>query len=401
LAVTGTPRDWEAHLDHELRRLEGEGLLRSLVPVERAEPPYVVRNGRRLVSFASNDYLGLASHPRLAEAAAASLPRGSGATASRLISGGDLHYTELEGRIARFQLTEAALVFGSGYLANVGVIAALAGRGDAIFADKLNHASAVDGGRLSGATLFRYPHLDMDALESMLAEAGRRSGGRKLIVTETLFGMNGDLAQLERLVELKQRYGAALMVDEAHAVGVFGPRGEGYAYELGLESAIDLHMGTFGKAFGCYGAYVAGSSLWIRYLVNKTRPFVYSTALPPPVIGAIGAALKLVESASEQRLRIRAMADRLRGGLDAAGLPYDGSGSHIVPVVIGAAAAAVEASRRLEEHEVLAPAIRPPTVPAGKACLRFSITSAHGSHHIDLAVRALCETLGEKGPQGR
>ena len=391
--MSGTSQGWNAHLDHELRRLERDALLRDLVPVERAAPPYVLRGGRRMVSFASNDYLGLATHRKLAEAAAASLGRGSGATASRLVTGGDAAYASLESRIATFKRTEAALVFGSGYLANVGVIAALARRGDAIFADKLNHASVVDGCRLSGGALFRYPHLDMAALESMLVDADRNSSGRKLIVTETLFGMNGDLAPLEQLVELKERYGAAVMVDEAHAGGVFGPRGEGYAYELGLEASVDLHMGTFGKAFGSYGAYVAGSGLWIRYLVNTCRSFIYSTALPPPVIDSIAAALQLVEAAAPQRKNIRELADRFRQSLDAADLRYDGAGTQIVPVLIGSNEAALEASRGLEELGVLAPAIRPPTVPAGKACLRFSITSAHRPEHIDLAVRSLCAVL--------
>ena len=391
--MTVTPRGWDAHLEHELRRREREGLLRTLVPVERAEPPYVVRKGRRLVSFASNDYLGLATSPALASAAAQALSRGAGATASRLVSGGDSSYSALEAKIARFKGTESALVFGSGYLANVGVIGALAGRGDAIFSDRLNHASMLDGCAVSGAAVFRYRHLDMEDLESMLADADRTHEGRKLIVTETLFGMNGDLAPVKRLVELKHSYGAALMIDEAHAGGVFGPRGEGYASELGPAEEVDLHMGTFGKAFGSYGAYVAGRDLWIRYLVNTCRSFIYTTALPPSVVGAVDAAIELIEQAAPLRRKMKTLAERFRGGLDAAGLTCDGSGTQIVPVVVGPSRAAAEASSRLEAEGILAPAMRPPTVPAGRACLRFSVTSAHEPDHIDHAVTALGRVL--------
>ena len=387
------PGSWEAHLDHELERLGREGLLRRLTPVERGEPPLVTRNGKSLISFASNDYLGLASHPALAQAAARALRRGAGATASRLVSGGDPDYHALEAGLARFKGTGGALIFGNGYLANIGVIGAIVGRGDAVFSDRLNHASILDGCRISGASIHRYAHCDTGQLEAMLDEAVRRGEHRKLIVTETVFGMDGDLAPLAKIVELKQRYGAALMVDEAHAGGVFGPHGEGYAYQDGLASSVDLHMGTFGKAFGVYGAYVAASARWIDFLVNKCRSFIYTTALPPQVIGAIGAALELVSSAHEQRQAIGAMAERFRAGLESGGARYPSSTTQIVPVVIGRSDDALEASRMLEERGVLVPAMRPPTVPAGRACLRFSITSAHGPDHIDRAVAALGEVL--------
>lgn len=390
-----TAGSWDAHLDHELERLGREGLLRRLTPVERGPAPLVVRNGKSLVSFASNDYLGLASHPALAQAAADALHRGTGATASRLVSGGDPHYHALEASLARFKGTENALIFGNGYLANVGVIGTIVGRGDAVFGDRLNHASALDGCKISGATIHRYSHGDVGQLEAMLDEASRSGERRKLIVTETVFGMDGDLAPLAEIVELKNRYGAALMVDEAHAGGVFGPHGEGLAHEKGLAASVDLHMGTFGKAFGVYGAYVAGGEKWIRFLVNTCRSFIYTTALPPPVIGAIGAAVDLVSAAHEQRQTIRAMAKRFRSGLTSAGLSYGGSSTQIVPVVIGRSADAVEASRKLEERGVLVPAMRPPTVPAGRACLRFSITSSHGPDHIDSALAALADVVPE------
>lgn len=386
------PTGWNAHLQRELDRLEREGLLRTVPAVDRDEPPFVRRNGRRLLSFASNDYLGLASHPALVDASREALRAGAGATASRLVSGGSSAYCALESRLAEFKRTEAALVFGSGYLANVGAISALVGRGDAVFTDRLNHASIVDGCRLSGASIHRYPHLDVARLESMLGDPAL-AGARKLIITETLFGMNGDFAPLEELVELKERFGAALMVDEAHAGGLFGPCGEGYAYERGLEASIDLHMGTFGKAFGAYGAYVAGEELWIRYLLNRSRSFIYTTALPPAVIAAIGAGIDVVGTASDRRAKVRSMADRFRRRLETSGLRYEGSGSQIIPVLVGKSATTLELSRRLEERGVLAPAMRPPTVPAGQACLRFSITSSHDPAHIDLAVEAVHDSF--------
>ncbi|MER3412042.1 MAG: 8-amino-7-oxononanoate synthase, partial [Thermoleophilia bacterium] len=208
--------------------------------------------------------------------------------------GDDPAYAELEKRVAAHKGTEDALIVGSGFLANLGTIAALAGRDDEIFSDALNHASIIDGCRLSRAAVTVYRHCDVDHLQALLRRSRAR---RKLIVTETVFSMDGDTAPLCELVELKERYGAAILVDEAHAAGVFGPRGEGYAHELGLAEAIDLHMGTFSKAFGVYGAYLAGRAQWIRYLRTSCRTFIYTTALPPPVIGAVDAALELVQRA--------------------------------------------------------------------------------------------------------
>ena len=377
---------WDSFLAGDLERRKQEARLRGLRPFERDGAWVVTEDGRRLLNLSSNDYLGLASHPAVIEAAAQAAKRGAGSTSARLVTGTDATYRQLEARLAEFQGTEAALVFGSGYLANLGTIAALVGRGDSVFSDRLNHASIVDGCRLSRATIHRYGHRDVDELESMLRRAG---SGQKLIVTESVFSMDGDVAPLEEIVELKERYGAALLVDEAHADGVFGPRGEGMAYELGVADGVDLHVGTFGKAFGAYGAYVAGRDVWIRYLVNAARSFVFTTGLPPAIVGAVGAALELVQEADEPRRRLLANAERFRERLADLGLDTGASTTQIVPVVVGESQAALELGRALEEAGVLAVPIRPPTVPRGSARLRFSLSAPHTDTELAQVVEAL------------
>jgi 8-amino-7-oxononanoate synthase len=380
---------WDVFLMGERERRAELGLERSLRPLERDGAWVVTEDGRRLLSFSSNDYLGLAFRPAVIDAAARAARRGAGATASRLIVGSDRAYAELEAKLADFQGCESALVFGSGYLANAGVIAGLLGRDDAVFSDRLNHASIVDGIRLSRAALYRFGHLDLDELEAMLQQAERAGVRRKLIVTESVFSMDGDVAPLAEIVELKERYGAALLVDEAHAEGVFGPQGEGYAHELGLADRIDLHLGTFSKAFGSYGAYVAGGSLWVQHLVNAARSLIFTTGLPPAVIAAVDAAIELVRDAGDTRGRLQATAERFRVGLHELGLPTGGSSTQIVPVVVGESEHALDLSRALEQEGVLAIAIRPPTVPAGSARLRFSLTALHGDDELDTALAAV------------
>ena len=336
--------DWDAFVADELASRSGAGLLRSLRPLERDGGWVVTEDGRRLLDLSSNDYLGLASHPAVAEAAARAARRGSGATASRLIVGTDSQYSAFEEKLADFQGTEAALVFGSGYLANVGTIGCLVGPGDAVFSDELNHASIIDGCRLSRATI--------------------------------------------------HRYGTALFVDEAHAVGVLGPHGEGYAHEVGVADRVDLHMGTFGKAFGAYGAYVAGQSPWIDYLVNAGRTFVFTTALPPAVIAAADAALDLVRDGDDLRADLQAKAGRFRRRLDRVGLDTRGSSTQIVPAVVGDSERAVELSQQLEERGVLGVAIRPPTVPHGTARVRFSLSVLNEDADLERALDAIELTAG-------
>lgn len=390
--------DWDAALAAFLAERDRQGLLRRLRPFRGMGPRVVSPEGRDLINLSSNDYLGLASHPVLAEAAArAARDRGMSATASRLIVGDDPNVHALEERVAEHKGTEAALVVGSGFLANVGVIPALAGPGDEIFSDQLNHASIIDGCRLSRATVHRYRHGDVEHLETLLRKSQAR---RKLIVTDTVFSMDGDTAPLQDIVELKERYGAALLVDDAHGGGVFGPKGEGYAHAVGVAEQVDLHLGTFSKAFGVYGAYVAGRATWIRYLQNTCRSLIYSTALPPPVIGAAMAAVELVREADDLRRQLQLKAEHFRTQLAELGLDTAGSTTHIVPVVIGESDAALAFSCALEEQGVLAIAIRPPTVPVGTARIRFSLMATHDDRDLDVALDAVRSLVTERSRNG-
>jgi 8-amino-7-oxononanoate synthase len=390
LVTTG----WDQFLAGELEQKAEAGLLRSVREFERDGAWVVTEDGRRLLNLSSNDYLGLASHPDVLEAGARAAARAGGATASRLIVGTDPAYSALEAKLADFQGAEKALVFGSGYLANVGVISCLVGRGDAVFSDSLNHASIIDGCRLSRASIHRYGHRDVGELEALLETSAAQ---RKLIVTESVFSMNGDLAPLAEIVELKDRYGAALLVDEAHADGVFGPHGEGYAHELGVADRVELHLGTFGKAFGAYGAYVAGSALWVQYLVNASRSFVFTTGLPAAVIAAVDAALDVVQAADGLRADLETKAARFRASLANLGVDTCGSSTQIVPLLVGDSETALGFSAALEDAGVLAVAIRPPTVPPGTARLRFSVTALHQDDELERALRAIELTTGNTG----
>ena len=381
---------WQAELERRLALLDAGSLRRRLRAVDRPVEPIVVREGRELVNLSSNNYLGLAGHPAIEEAIAIGARRGAGSTASRLVVGTDEAVLALEAAIASHKGTQAALLYGSGYLANVGVLSAVLRRDDYVFADRLNHASSWDGIRLSGATLHRYRHCDADHLASLL-ESTRPRRGRALIVTETVFSMDGDVAPLAELVELKEHHGALLVVDEAHAGGVFGPHGEGYAHELGVVDRVDLHVGTFGKAYGVCGAYVAASRGWIDLLVSTSRPFVYTTALPPAVVDGITTALRIVREAGERRQMLATHSKRFRRRLEALGLDTCGSTTQIVPVVAGESERALALAAALEERGVLAVGIRPPTVPEGSARVRFSLTAAHGEGHLELALNAIEE----------
>lgn len=398
MRAVGALSPWDASISGLLRSLEQERLLRVPRPVERAVDPVLVRDGRRLLNFSSNNYLGLAGHPRLAEAVArGAAERGAGATASRLVVGSDRSTAELEAELAAFKGTEAALLFGSGYAANLGLLSALLERDDAVLADRLCHASIWDGIRLSGARLYRYRHRDLGSLEAALARAERDGARRLLVVTESVFGMDGDVAPLAEIVELAQRHGACLAVDDAHGGGVYGARGEGLAHELGLAEAVDLHVGTLSKAFGVYGGYVAGRRDWIRYLASTARSFLYTTALPPALVEAARVSLELVCAASAQRGQLRRLAERFRDGVHALSLESCGSTTQIVPAVVGEAETALAVSRALERRGVLGVAIRPPTVPRGAARIRFSLTAAHSEEDVERALVALAETCVETG----
>ncbi|QDE88537.1 8-amino-7-oxononanoate synthase [Myxococcus xanthus] len=374
----------------DLEALSERGLRRYLEPLDSSQGPVVRVGGETLVNFSSNDYLGLAASPTVRAAALAAVERyGVGTGASRLVVGDTAAHHRLETRLAAFERAEAVRLFNSGYAANTGIIPALVGPEDAVFSDALNHASLVDGCRLSRARVCVYPHADVEALTRALAETPAR---RKLVVTDTVFSMDGDVAPLRDIVAACRAHGAALMVDEAHATGVLGTRGAGLCDELGLEDAVDLRMGTLSKALGVMGAYVATSREVADLLVSRARPFVFSTALPAHLCAAAEAAVDAVEGDLDLRERlwrnIRRFADGLRG-LGVRAEPR----SAVFPIILGEPERALDAARRLREAGVLVKAIRPPTVPEGTSRLRFCLSASHTVGHVDLALEAL-RTVG-------
>jgi 8-amino-7-oxononanoate synthase len=340
-----------------------------------------VIDGRELVNFGSNDYLGLAGDPRLAAAAAAAMEEeGWGGGASPLVCGHGKSHQRLELELAQFEGTEAALMFPSGFAANAGTIAALVGPGDVVFTDRKNHASLLDGCRLSRADVRVYPHNDWKRLDELLTKAGRSR--RRLIVTDSLFSMDGDMAPLGELAELADRHGAMLMVDEAHATGVFGSKGRGLAEQLGVETAVHVRVGTLSKALGSVGGFVAGSRSLIEWLVNRARPYVFSTAPPAAAAAAAIAALEIVSSEPRPRQALLARADELRGSLVEQGWNVGRSQSQIVPILVGEPDRAIRLASALRDRGLFVPAIRPPTVPEGEACLRVSLSYAHTQEMI-------------------
>jgi 8-amino-7-oxononanoate synthase len=377
----------------ELAALEDAGLRRRLRALGTASDAEVSLDGRRVLLLSSNNYLGLATHPAVVEAAVEAVRRwGCGAGASRLISGHlDLH-ASVEAKLAAWKGTEAALLFPSGYQANVGAITALVGRGDHVWSDALNHASIVDGCRLSRATVHVYPHRDVRALEADLAATPAR--GRRLIVTDSVFSMDGDRAPLVALAALAEHYHSWLMVDEAHATGVVGPHGAGLAAADGVTPAVAVHVGTLGKALGGAGAYVAGSRTLVDLLVNRARSFVYTTALAPASVAAAGAALDVVVAEPERRDTLLRHAGRLRDGLARLGLDVRGD-THIVPVVVGDNRRALALADALLARGVLGHAIRPPTVPAGTARVRLTPMAVHTDAQIGHVLDAFAAAMPE------
>ncbi|AKQ68822.1 8-amino-7-oxononanoate synthase [Myxococcus hansupus] len=370
----------------DLEALSERGLRRYLEPLDSPQGPVVRVGGETLVNFSSNDYLGLASSPTVRAAALAAVERyGVGTGASRLVVGDTAAHHRLEARLAAFERAEAVRLFNSGYAANTGIIPALVGPGDSVFSDALNHASLVDGCRLSRARVCVYPHADVEALERALAETPAR---RKLVVTDTVFSMDGDTAPLRDIVAACRAHGAALMVDEAHATGVLGARGAGLCDELGLEDAVDLRMGTLSKALGVMGAYVATSRAVADLLVSRARPFVFSTALPAHLCAAAEAAVDAVEGDPPLRERLWRNIRRFAEGLRSLGLQAEPR-SAVFPVILGEPERALDAARRLREAGVLVKAIRPPTVPEGTSRLRFCLSASHTVGHVDLALEAL------------
>ena len=371
-----------------IQSILGEAKSQGLERMARVYPDVggkLTIDGKEILNFSSNDYLDLAHHRHVMDRSREALDRyGVGSTASRLVTGTLPIHEELEDRLAREKGYPSALVFGAGYMANAGTIPVLAGRDDLIFADKLVHASMIDACKLSGAKLVRFAHNDAVALEKRL-EQFTDPECRKLIITESVFSMDGDLAPLEEIAALAEKHGAMLLVDEAHASGTFGPNGAGLVREHGLEKSVTVSMGTLSKALAGYGGFVACSENLRKLLVQSARAFIYTTAPPPAVIGAALGAMDVLEASPNLGNILQANADYFRSLLHDAGLDTLQSQSQIIPIVIGENEEAVAASLRLREEGIIASAIRPPTVPAGSARLRISITLAH---HVDDLERA-------------
>ncbi len=384
----------EEWIGKELARLETAKLDRRLVSYPGVGG-WIEMEGRRVMNLSSNDYLDLAYHPEVRAASRDFLERyGCGATASRLVSGTLAAHEELEEALAAHKGRPAALVFGSGFLANIGAIPALVGRGDSVIADKLVHASIIDAIVLSRANFYRFRHNDLDHLRSLL---DRPAEGRRLVVTESVFSMDGDLAPLTEIVSLAVDHGAMVMVDEAHATGVFGSSGGGLIRECGLEESVNVSMGTLSKALGGYGGFIACSNDLKKLLVNRARGFIYTTGLPPAVVGSALGALKAVERIGDLGTRLLANASAFRRRLRDAGLDTGGSESQIVPVILGDNGRTLAVADRLRSAGILAAAIRPPTVPEGTARLRLSVTLAHTPEDLARAAEAIIEAVAGAG----
>jgi 8-amino-7-oxononanoate synthase len=369
--------DW---MEAELLRLEAESKLRTLQPTKLLHDGWLERDGRRMLNLASNLYLGTFDDPLDSDEQAYV---GNGAGASRLIVGTTPELAAFEADFAWFKGTPRCLVFGSGYAANVGTLQALAGRGTIVYSDKLNHASIVDGIVLSRAEHLRYRHQDVDHLETLLRRAPQDA--RKLIVTDAIFSMDGTCAPLAALVELKQRYGAMLMVDEAHSGGIYGNEGQGLVHALGLSAQVDVIMGTFSKAYASYGAYVAGSDMLARYLINRARSLMYSTALPPQVVAATRRNWTRARVEHWRRTRLWDNAALFRARLIADGFRIVAGDSPIVPLLVGDNALALRFGEDLQAEGICAVAIRPPTVPEGSARIRFSLMATHTAEQLHWA----------------
>jgi 8-amino-7-oxononanoate synthase len=381
-------------IEEELKRLKEQGLYRKLRHVEGEQGPTLQVDGQEVINLCSNNYLGLANHPVMRQAAKEAIDRyGCGSGASRLISGNMTLHEELEDKIARLKGTEAALVFNSGYHANIGTLSSLVGEGGVILSDSFNHASIVDGCRLARATVVVYPHCDLERLEEGLKNAP--AAARKLIVTETLFSMDGDEAPLAEIVNLAERYGAMVMVDEAHATGVFGPNGAGVVAKLGLGDRILVQMGTLGKALGAFGAYVAGPRELREILINRCRSFIYTTSLPPAVMAMAMAAVDLLYKEPERRLALWHNCRALRDGLRSLGYSLGESQSQIQPLIVGDAQKCMALSEQLLQRGVFAQGIRPPTVPPGTSRLRITLMATHTHDHLHRALKAFEEARNE------
>lgn len=376
-------------LEGELNHLRSKGLYRFLRQIESAQGPVVQIKGRSVLLFSSNNYLGLANHPDVIRASVEATQRyGTGSGASRLISGNMTLHEELEKKIAQFKGTESAIVFSSGYLTNLGVIPALVEKKDLIIADKLNHASLIDGCRLSGAMFRVYPHKNLKRLKELLEK--RKQYRRALTVTDSVFSMDGDIAPIPELMKLAEKYDAWLLIDEAHATGVLGQNGKGTLEHFNLKSSENLiQMGTFSKALGSLGGFIAGSKILIEFLRNTARTFFYSTSLPPGVVAASIKALEIVESQPEIRKKLWENTEKFKKGIRELNLDDLGSETPIIPILTGENERTLKLAEKLFENGIFVPAIRPPTVPKGKCRLRFTVMATHTEGQIERCLKIL------------
>ncbi|MCO0597104.1 8-amino-7-oxononanoate synthase [Peribacillus butanolivorans] len=367
----------------ELEKIKEGGLYRQLQTVETmSDQGYAMVNGHKMMMFASNNYLGLANDQRLIEASVQATQRfGTGSTGSRLTTGNTIVHEKLEKRLAEFKQTDAAIVLNTGYMANIAALTTLVGRDDLILSDEMNHASIIDGCRLSRAETIIYRHTDLLDLEMKLQINTRYR--KRIIVTDGVFSMDGDIAPLPGIVELAKRYDALVMVDDAHATGVLGKDGRGTSEHFGLKGKIDIEMGTLSKAVGAEGGYIAGSRSLVDYVLNRARPFVFSTALSAGVVASALTAVDIIQSEPERRVRIRAMSQRLYNELTSLGYTVSGGETPILAIICGEPEQAMFLSKELHKHGIYAPAIRPPTVPSGTSRIRLTLMATHQEEQMN------------------
>ena len=378
------------YISDELNKIKKTGLYRELKVIGNAQESHIEIEGKTFLSFCSNNYLGLANNPSVVEAVKDAVEEyGWGAGASRLVSGNMTLHERLENVISRFKGKDTALVFPTGYMANLGAISSLVSKGDLVICDKLNHASIIDGCRLSGADFRVYAHCDMEKLENILRKSSRYN--RKLIVTDSVFSMDGDLAPLPDIVRIADKYKAMVMVDEAHGTGVFGRNGRGVVEHFNLNNEIDIVMGTLSKAIGSLGGYVTGDNDLINYLRNKARSFMYTTALPPAVCAASIAAINLIKRDPSIRESLWHNVRFINDNLKSLDFNVISSESPIIPILIGDAQKAVDMSKSLYERGILIPAIRPPTVPVNSSRLRMTVMSTHTKEDLEILLEVLSE----------
>ncbi len=386
------PHTWETPFENTLASLAENHLLRGLTSTDSGANTSIIQNGKKMLSFGGNNYLGLASHPKLMAASIDAIQTwGVGAGASRLISGNSRLYETLETEIARLKLCEAAVVFPSGYTANVGTLSTLIGEGDLVLFDRLNHASLLDGVRLSKGKLRVYRHKDIKQLESLLFK--RPANQKAWIVTDGIFSMDGDIAPLPEIVSLAKQYDAVVYLDDAHATGVLGKEGRGTSEYFSIHSDRIIQMGTFSKALGSFGGFIAGSNTLIQYLINKARSLIYTTALPPAVLAASYAALQLIQEEEGVALRKKLWAntDQLRHALTDLGFDIGDSATPIIPLRVNDTNLALTFSNLLFEAGIAIPAIRPPTVPKGQSRLRMTVMATHTQAEIAYLIQTLKE----------